>query len=86
LKALKQRNILIPAKNAGIQVFLSVGEKIKIVYDKARELAVDGVVSKIAVADALRDRMDRNEVLRLLDKLRQEGKLAERGVEHYVVV
>jgi hypothetical protein len=74
------------SSEVGIQVFLSVGEKIKIVYDKARELAVDGVVSKIAVADALKDRVDRPDVFRLLAELVKEGKLTELDVEHYVVV
>jgi len=86
LKTLKRGNILIPAKNADIQTFLSVGEKLKIVYDKARELAVDRVVSKFDVADALEDRIDRPEVLRLLEKLEDDGKLAKKDLEHYVVV
>lgn len=75
LKALSQGNVLIPAKNADIQTILSVGEKIKIVYDKARELAKDSLVSKFDVADALKDRVDRNEVFKLLKILdKKEGE------------
>lgn len=63
-----------------------LGEKIKLVYDEARELAEDSVVSKLDVADALQNRIDRSEVLRLLEKLEEEGKLAKKDLEHYVVV
>jgi len=63
----------------------SVGDKIKIVYAKARELAKDGLVSKIAVADALQGKVNRNEVLQLLSKLAEEGKLAEKEPEWYLV-
>lgn len=86
LKSLKQRNILIPAKNEDIQIFLSVGDKIKLVYDKATELAVEGLVSKFDVAEALQNCIDRSEVFHLLDKLEEEGKLAKKNVEHYVMV
>lgn len=76
----------VTPETGDVQASLSLGDKIKIVYDKARELAVDGMVSKIAVADALQDRIDRNEALRLLAKLEEEGKLAAKGPEWYVVV
>jgi hypothetical protein len=82
----EQRKETVTPETSGIQAFLSLGDKIKIVYDKVRELAVDGMVSKIAVADALQDRIDRNEALRLLAKLEEEGKLAAKGPEWYVVV
>ena len=65
---------------------LSVGEKLKIVYDEARALSKDGLVSKFDVADALKGRVDRNDVFKLLEKLDEEGKLAAKGQEYYLVV
>jgi hypothetical protein len=64
---------------------LSLGEKLKSVYDKARELAVDSLVSKFDVADALKN-LDRNEVFQLLSKLEEEGRLTSKGSEWYRVV
>lgn len=64
----------------------SLGEKLKIVYDKCRELAIDSLVSKFAVADALDDKISRDEVFRLLEQLEKEGKLVAKGPEWYVVV
>lgn len=64
---------------------LSLGEKLKSVYDKARELAVDSLVSKFDVADALKN-LDRNEVFQLLSKLEEEGRLTSKGPEWYQVV
>lgn len=66
---------------------LSVGDKLKIVYGKGRELAVDSLFSKFAVADALEGVLDRNEVFKLLNLLEErEGKLIAKGVEWYRVV
>ena len=86
LKALRSERCEVVKENFTISQRLSVGEKIKIVYDKARELVVDGKVSKFDLADALGDRVDRMEVFELLDKLKEEGKLAEVSREHYMVV
>lgn len=77
---------LMVKKNVTTSPIPSVGEKIKFVLDKCRELAVDGLVSKFAVADALEGRVDRNEVFQLLEILdKKEGKLAAKGPEWYVV-
>lgn len=67
-------------------ISLSLGEKLEIVYSKCRELAVDGLVSKFAVTDALKVILDRNEVFKLLAKLESEGKLVAKGPEWYRVV
>ncbi len=86
LKALPSGISGIDAKNATIQPMLTVGDKLKIVYDAARKLAVDNVVSKIAVANSLQDHLDRTEIFRLLEKLEEEGKLAKKDLEHYIIV
>ena len=86
LKALTPGIRALGTKNGAITLIPSVGDKIKIVYDKARELAVDGKVSRFDVADALEGRVDRREVFELLDKLKEEGKLGEVSREHYMVV
>ncbi|MFQ6077222.1 MAG: hypothetical protein ACE5Z5_14005, partial [Candidatus Bathyarchaeia archaeon] len=65
---------------------LTLGEKMKLVYDKARELATDSTVSKFKVADSLKGRLERREVFDLLEKLAEEGKLAPKGIESYRVV
>ena len=66
---------------------LRLGEKLKIVYDKCRELARDGLVSKFELADALEGCVDRNEVFQLLEILdKKEGKIASEGPEWYRVV
>jgi len=69
----------------GSETLPSVGDELKIVYDKAWELAVDQKVSKFAVADALKDRIDPMEVFQLLEKLKEEDRLAAFDMEHYLV-
>jgi len=74
------------ASDAIFPTSFSLGEKLTLVYDKCRELAIDGLVSKFDVADALDDKIPRDEVFRLLDILEKEGKLVAKGPEWYVVV
>jgi DNA replicative helicase MCM subunit Mcm2 (Cdc46/Mcm family) len=76
----------IVSKNDTNTLIPSVGEKLKIVYGKCRELAVDGLVSKFTVADALDGEIPRNEVFQLLEVLEREGKLVAKGPEWYLVV
>ena len=86
MKALRSERYETVKKNFTISQRLSVGDKLKFVYDKARELANGGLVSKFAVADALKDHVDRTEIFQLLAKLEEEGKLTTKGLEWYVVV
>jgi len=85
LKTLRSEDYETVKKNFTISQRLSVGDELKIVYDKARELAKDSWVSKFDVADALKDHVDRTEVFQLLAKLDDEGKLAAKGPEWYRV-
>lgn len=86
LKLLASGNSVIVSKNDTITLIPSVGEKISVVYGKCRELARDGLVNKFEVADALEDRVARDEVFRLLVELEKEGKLASKGPQWYLVV
>jgi hypothetical protein len=64
---------------------IPVRDKLKIILEKARELAKDGVFSKFSVADALQGQMDRLEVFQLLSKLHDKGEFAMKDLESYVL-
>jgi len=78
---ISETGIILPTEEV-----LSLGEKLKILYDKCRELTIDGLVSKFELADALEGQVDRNEVFPLLEILDKEGKIASKGPEWYRVV
>jgi len=83
----EKRQRIITLAKVSIEVSgLTLQEKMKLVYDKARELARDSIVSKFEIADSLKDQLERMEVFVLLEKLAEEGKLVPKGIESYQVV
>jgi len=60
--------------------------KLKIVYDKAKELAAGIKVYKPAIAEALKDSMDSGEVNKMLAVLEKEGKIVELEPDHWKVI
>ena len=63
---------------------LTVEEKLKIVHDKAWNLAKERRVSKTIVADALRE-FKREEVFRLLEELENRRRVSKWGSDEYLV-
>jgi hypothetical protein len=65
---------------------VAIPGNMKVVLDKAVELARDRIGSKTEVVEALKDRIPAEEVYKRLYKLEEEGILLRHGVDGYMVV